>query len=106
MNLERFELDFMPHSIDEEHGPILRELISNTIRDYHAAHPKLRKKDVQNAVRNVETDFLNASTESNELPPEAPRDSDCSRRFMSMTGMLILLSSIAMIAAMVLIRRP
>ena len=106
MALERFEIDLTPHPPDEQHVLTLSELLSNTIHDYHAEHPKLRMQDVQNAVRRVEAELLNASGESNELPPKAPRESARSRRFTIMTTALILLCAIAMFAAMALIRRP
>ena len=106
MTLERFELDFTPRPSDEKHGLILSEFISNAIRDYHAEHPELHMQDVQNAFRRVEADLLSESGGSDELPPEAPRDSERSWRFMGMTTVLILLCSVAMFAAMALIRRP
>jgi hypothetical protein len=106
MALERFEIDLTPHPPDEQHDLTLSEFLSNAIHDYHAEHPKLRMQDVQNAIRRVEAELLNQSEDSYELPPEAPRESERSRRFTIMTTMLILLSAIAMFAALELIRRP
>jgi hypothetical protein len=106
MTLERFELDFTPHATDEKHELVLSELISNVVRDYHAEHPELRRKDIQNAFRRVDADLLNESEGGTELILEAPRVSDPSRRFLSMTGVLVLLSSIAMFVVWMLTRRP
>ncbi len=106
MVFERFELDLMPRPVNEKHGLILHDLIASTIREYRAEHPKVCKQDIQNAVQHIEDDFLSESNTQNECSSEPAEGSDSGRRFMDMIGILFLLSSIAMIAAMMFIRRP
>ena len=106
MSLERFDLDLRPRPSDQKHTLILSELITNAIRDYHGEHPELHMQDVQNAVRRVEADLLSEAGGSNELPPAIAQDSNRSWRLVIVTTGLIVLSAIAMLAALELIRRP